>query len=56
VSHVNYCVVPEKPTGKVSTLRELLRSCVDMMKDETMMNELYEIINHCMQGRETTIT
>jgi hypothetical protein len=48
--------MPEKPLGKVSTLREFLRSCVEIMKDETALNELYEMIDHCMQGRETPIT
>jgi hypothetical protein len=27
--------MPEKPLGKVSTLRDFLRSCIELMKDET---------------------
>ena len=52
---VNYCTKIEKPTQKVSTLKEFLRSFIEIMKDETVFNELYEIIDHCMQGRETSI-
>jgi hypothetical protein len=32
VPHVYDCTMPEKPLGKVSTLREFLRSCVELMK------------------------
>jgi len=45
----------EKPLGKVSTLRYLLRICIELMKDETMLNELYEMIEHCAQQREIPI-
>jgi hypothetical protein len=47
--------IPEKPWRKVSTLREFLRSCVELMKYETKLNALCEIIDHCMQEREIPI-
>jgi hypothetical protein len=47
--------VPKKPTGKVSTLREFLRSCVELMKDEIVLNTMYDMIDCCTQGRETPI-
>jgi hypothetical protein len=56
VPQINDCVALEKPTGKVSTLKEFLRSCVEFMRDETPLNALYEMIYHCTQGRETSIS
>jgi hypothetical protein len=47
VPHVEDHVVPEKPTGKVSTLTKFLRSCVEIMKDETVLSTLYDMIDHC---------
>jgi hypothetical protein len=44
--------IPENPLEKVSTLREFLRSCVELMKDETVLNALCEMIDHCAQERE----
>jgi hypothetical protein len=55
VPHVCDHTMPEKPLGKVSTLREFLRSCVELMKDETVLNALYEMIDHCTQEREIPI-
>jgi len=52
---VNDCVVLESLIGKVSTLRELLRSCTEIMKDETVLNAIYEMIDPCTQERETPI-
>jgi hypothetical protein len=48
--------VPEKPTGKVSMLTKFIRSCVELMKDETALSTLYDMIDHCTRGRETPIT
>jgi hypothetical protein len=45
--HVCDHTMPEKPLGRISTLREFLRSCVELMKDETVLNALYEMIDHC---------
>jgi hypothetical protein len=47
--------VPENPIGKVNTLTEFPISCVELMKDETMLSTLYEMIDHCKRGRETPI-
>jgi hypothetical protein len=47
--------MPEKPLGKVSTLREFLRSCIELMKDEIALNALCEMIDHCAQEREMPI-
>jgi hypothetical protein len=49
-------IVPKKPIEKVSTLTKLLKSCVDLMKDETTLNTLYDMIDHCTRGRETPIS
>jgi hypothetical protein len=43
---VNGCVVPYKPTRKVSTQKQFPRICVDLMKYETLWNTLYEMIDH----------
>jgi hypothetical protein len=53
--HVCDCTIPDKMLGKVSTLREFLRSCVELMKDENELNELCEIIDHYTQEREIPI-
>jgi hypothetical protein len=55
VPQVRDRAIPKKPLRKESTLREFLRSCVEMMKDETVLNALYKIIDHCMKGRENII-
>jgi hypothetical protein len=47
--------VPKKPTEKVSTLTKFLRSYVDLMKHETKLSTLYDMIDHCTRGRETPI-
>jgi hypothetical protein len=39
----------------VNTLREFLISFIELMKYETALNTLYEIMDHCTQDRETTI-
>jgi hypothetical protein len=39
--HVCDCTMLEKPHGKVSTLIQFLRSCVELMRDETTLNTLY---------------
>jgi hypothetical protein len=54
--HVCDCAMLEKPLWKLSTVREFLRSCVDLIKDETVLNELYKIIDHCVQERGVPIT
>jgi hypothetical protein len=44
--------VLERPTRKVSTLRELLGIYVEIVKYETALNAIYEMIDHFKQGRE----
>jgi hypothetical protein len=56
VPRVEDHIVPEKLIEKVSTLIKLLKSCVDLMKDETALNTLYDMIDHCTRGRETPIS
>jgi hypothetical protein len=41
--------IPEKMLEKISNLREFMRSCIKLMKDETTLNELCEMIDHCAQ-------
>jgi len=39
----------EKPLGNVSNLIEFLISCVELMKYETLLNVINEMIDHFMQ-------
>jgi hypothetical protein len=55
VPQVRDRAMPEKPTGKVSTLREFLRIFIELMKDEIALNILYKMIDHCMKVREAPI-
>jgi hypothetical protein len=48
--------IPEKLLEKVSTLRDFMRSCIELMKYETMLNALCEMIDHCAQEREIPTT
>jgi hypothetical protein len=46
------CTVAREANWKGNTLREFLRSCVEIMKDETALNTLYEIlIIACKEGK-----
>jgi hypothetical protein len=47
--------MPKKPTGRVSMLTKFLRSCIEIMKDETALSTLYDMIDHYTRGRETPI-
>jgi hypothetical protein len=44
--------IPERPLQQVSTLKEFLKICLELMKDETVLNALCGMIDHCMQERE----
>jgi hypothetical protein len=55
VPHVCDCTMLGKPLGKVSTLRDFLRSYVELMKDETSLISLCEMTDHCVQDREFPI-
>jgi hypothetical protein len=48
--------MPKKPTEKVNTLTKFLRICVEVIKYETMLSTLYDMIYHCTRGRETPIS
>jgi hypothetical protein len=50
------CTIPEKSVEKISTLREFLRSCVELIKYETKLNALCEMIDHCAQEMEIPTT
>jgi len=54
--HVKDRNLPERTNGKVRTLKKLLTSCVQIMKDETTLSTLYEMIYHYTQGRKTHVT
>jgi hypothetical protein len=54
VPHVQI-VLCQKILEKVSTLREFLRSCVELMKDETALNTLCDMIGHCAKEMEIPI-
>jgi hypothetical protein len=48
-------VVSVKPMVEVSTLTKFLKSCVELMKDRTVIHTLYDMIDQCKKGRETPI-
>jgi hypothetical protein len=56
VPHVYDRAMPEKPLGRLGTLMDFLRICVELIKYEIVLNALYEIMDHCVQGRETLTT
>jgi hypothetical protein len=37
----------ERPLEKVSPLKEFMKSCLALMKDETALNALHKMIDHC---------
>jgi hypothetical protein len=42
----------ERTIEKESTLKIFLKSCSELMKDETTLNTLHGIIDQCMQDKE----
>jgi hypothetical protein len=46
----------ERPLEKVSPLKEFMKSCLPLMKDEAALNALCEMIDHCTQERELPTT
>lgn len=48
--------VPEKSSAQVSTLIEFLKSCVELMRDRTVLSTLYKMIDHCAKRRGTPVT
>ena len=49
-------IIPERPLEKVIPLKEFMKICLALMKDETALNALCKIIDHCMQYREFLTT
>jgi len=45
----------ERKFDKVITLRSFLRSCLELMKDETRLNAMRGMIDQCMQDKEFLI-
>jgi hypothetical protein len=42
----------ERKVEKVSTLKDFLRSCLELMKDESSLSMLHGMIDHCTQEKE----
>jgi hypothetical protein len=42
----------ERTIEKVSTLKSFLKSCLELMKDETALNTLCGMIDQCTQDKE----
>jgi hypothetical protein len=54
--HIEDPMVPKKSSVQVSTLTELLKSCLELMKDRTAIIILYNMIDHYTKGRDTLVT
>jgi hypothetical protein len=48
--------IPERSVEKVNTLKYFLKSCLELMKDETTLNALCGMIDQCTQDREVPTT
>jgi hypothetical protein len=46
----------ERKVEKVSTLKYFLRSCLELMKDESSLSMLHGMIDHCSQEKEIHVT
>jgi hypothetical protein len=53
--HIEDRTVPKKSSAQVSTLTEFLKSYVELMRDKTALSMLYNMIDHCTKGRDTTV-
>jgi hypothetical protein len=42
----------ERQVDKVSTLNSFLKSCLELMKDESALSMLHGMIDHCTQEKE----
>jgi hypothetical protein len=47
--------IPERSLEKVSTLREFLESCLELVENETALNTLCRMIDQCAQEKEFPI-
>jgi hypothetical protein len=54
--HIADRAIPEKSSAQVSTLTELVKSCVELMKDINMLCMLYNMIDHYTKGRDIPFT
>jgi hypothetical protein len=46
----------ERQVDKVSTLKSFLKSCLELMKDESALSMLHGMIDHCTQEKEIPFT
>jgi hypothetical protein len=44
--------IPDRPIEKVNTLTDFLKSCLELMQDETTLNTLRRMIDQCTQDKE----
>jgi hypothetical protein len=44
--------IPDRPIEKVNTLKEFLKSCLELMQDETTLNTLCRMIDQFTQDKE----
>jgi tRNA(Ser,Leu) C12 N-acetylase TAN1 len=56
MSLVSDPTIPQNMLEKLSTLREFLRSFIELIKYETTLSELCEMIDHCAQERKIPTT
>jgi hypothetical protein len=48
--------IQERSVEKVNTLKYFIKSCLELMQDETMSNTLCGMIDQCTQDREVPMT
>jgi hypothetical protein len=48
--------IQKSKVEKVSTLKRFLRSCLELMKDESALSILCGMIDHCAQEKEIHVT
>jgi hypothetical protein len=44
--------IPDRIVEKVNTLKEFLKSCLELMQDETTLNTLCRMIDHLAPDKE----
>jgi hypothetical protein len=47
--------ITERPVEKESTLKSFLKSCLELIKDETALNMLCGMIDQCAQDKEAHV-
>jgi hypothetical protein len=48
-------LIIERKVEKESTLKSFLKSCLELMKDETTLNMLHGMIDQCTQDKEALV-